>query len=107
MRSNGSIQVNVDKMESPSARCFIHHHPPAEARYQASPGALGYKIIDESGFGGWADEKIEPVREAAPNVLLGRLGQNITEFIHRPFSISQEKSHPQHLTISPMCFRLG
>ena len=25
-------------------------------------------------FGGWADEKIEPVHEAAPNVLLGRPG---------------------------------
>ncbi len=68
MRSNGSIQLNVDKMESPPASCFIHHHPPAEARYQASPGSLGYKIIDESGFGGWADEKIELAREAAPNV---------------------------------------
>jgi len=68
-------------MESPPASCFIHHHPPAEARYQASPGSLGYKIIDESGFGGWADEKIESVREAAPNV-------------------ESKKIHPQHLTIS-------
>ena len=68
MRSNGSIQLNVDKMESPPASCFIHHHLPAEARYKASPGLLGYKIIDESGFGGLADEKIEPAREAAPNV---------------------------------------
>jgi len=68
LRSNGSIQANVDKMDSPSASCFIHHHPPAEARYQASPGSLGCKSIDESGFGGLADEKIEPVREAAPNI---------------------------------------
>lgn len=35
----------------------------------------------ESGFGGWADEKIKTAREAAPN--LGR-----------------KKSHPQHLTIA-------
>jgi hypothetical protein len=36
----------------------------------------------ESGFGGWADEKIQTAREAPP--LLGR-----------------KKSYPQHLTISP------
>jgi hypothetical protein len=36
----------------------------------------------ESGFGGWVDEKIRTVREAAPH--LGR-----------------EKSHPQHLTVAP------
>jgi hypothetical protein len=35
----------------------------------------------ESGFGGWADEKIQTAREAPP--LLGR-----------------KKSYPQHLTIS-------
>jgi hypothetical protein len=37
----------------------------------------------ESGFGGWADEKIQTAREAPP--LLGR-----------------KKSYPQHLTISPL-----
>jgi hypothetical protein len=88
LRSNGSIQANVDKMESPPASCFIHHPPPAEARYQASPGSLGYKIIDESGFGGWADEKIESVREAAPNV-------------------ESKKIHPQHLTISRLLQKTG
>jgi hypothetical protein len=35
----------------------------------------------ESGFGGWADEKIKTVREAAP-------------------MLSPKKFHPQHLTIS-------
>jgi hypothetical protein len=35
----------------------------------------------ESGFGGWADEKMKTVREAAPIV-------------------ECKKNHPQHLTIS-------
>jgi len=35
----------------------------------------------ESGFGGWADEKIEIAREAVPLT-------------------SRKKSHPQHLTIA-------
>jgi hypothetical protein len=35
----------------------------------------------KSGFGGWADEKINTAREAAP-------------------ILSRKKSHPQHLTIS-------
>ena len=40
--------------------------------------------LDESGFGGWADEKIETAREAAPR-------------------LDRKKSHPQHLTIAPEC----
>jgi len=46
--------------------------PPNRSQIEGNP---------ESGFGGWADEKIKTAREAAP--LLGR-----------------KKSHPQHLTIS-------
>jgi len=39
----------------------------------------------ESGFGGRADEKIQTAREAAP-------------------LLSRKKSHPQHLTVSPLGF---
>ena len=46
--------------------------PPNRSQIEGNP---------ESGFGGWADDKIKTAREAAP--LLGR-----------------KKSHPQHLTIS-------
>jgi len=46
--------------------------PPSRSQIDVKP---------ESGFGGWADEKIKTAREAAPH--LGR-----------------KKSHPQHLTIS-------
>ncbi len=57
---------------------FLPNHPPAEARCQArtgpSPWAVRYEILDESGFGDWADEKVEPARETASHVLLGRLG---------------------------------
>ena len=79
MKSNGSIQGNVDKVQSSSARCFLLHHPPAEARCEAGQGS--YESLDESGFGGWADEKIKTVREAVS-------------------LLSQKKFHPQHLTIS-------
>jgi hypothetical protein len=50
------------------------------------PSRSQIEIKPESGFGGWADEKIKTAREAAPQ--LGR-----------------QKSHPQHLTISllPPC----
>jgi len=41
----------------------------------------------ESGFGGWADEKVEMAREAFP-------------------LLSQKKSHPQHLTIPQIKFRM-
>jgi hypothetical protein len=40
----------------------------------------------ESGFGGWADEKMAIAREAAPQV-------------------EPEKSHPEHLTIAPFALR--
>ena len=46
--------------------------PPSRSQIDVNP---------ESGFGGWADEKIKTAREAAPH--LGR-----------------KKSHPQHLTIA-------
>jgi hypothetical protein len=49
--------------------------------------ALLVSSNSESGFGGWADEKIKTAREAAPH--LGR-----------------KESHPQHLTISPFTFLL-
>jgi len=38
-------------------------------------------VKPESGFGGWADETIKPVREAAPH-------------------LDRKNSHPQHLTIA-------
>lgn len=82
----------------------------AEARFQARPGpslwAVLYEILNESGFGGWADEKVELAREAAPHVLLDRPGQNATEFNQRPLSLSRKLSHPQHLTIPLHVFRL-
>ena len=40
-----------------------------------------HQDFTESGFGGWADEKMKTVREAAP-------------------MLSAKKIHPQHLTIS-------
>ena len=76
LNSNDSIQGNVNKVESRrTGTRFLLHHRPTEARCQASPGllpwAVCYEIIDEPGFGGGADEEIEPTREAAPDVLLG------------------------------------
>lgn len=50
------------------------------SRSQMCAGAKHQDFI-ESGFGGWADEKIKTVREAAP-------------------MLRSKKSHPQHLTIS-------
>jgi hypothetical protein len=45
------------------------------------PSRSQIEIKPESGFGGWADEKIKTAREAAPH--LGR-----------------KRYHPQHLTIA-------
>jgi hypothetical protein len=66
------------------------------------PWPVHYETIDEPGFGGWADEKIEPAREAAPNVLIGDTAGNEIELTHNPAPPSQKKPHPQHLTISQM-----
>jgi hypothetical protein len=51
-------------------------------RMSSPPNRSQIEANSESGFGGWADEKIKTAREAAP--LLGRV----------------KKIHPQHLTIS-------
>ena len=52
-------------------------------RMSSPPNRSQIDVNPESGFGGWADEKIKTAREAAPH--LGR-----------------KKSHPQHLTISQL-----
>jgi len=52
--------------------------PPSRSQIGAG---LRHKDFAESGFGGWADENIEPVRKAAPMLI-------------------PKKFHPQHLTIS-------
>ena len=49
-------------------------------RSQMGAGAK-HQDLAESGFGGWADEKMKTVREAAP-------------------MLSPKKSHTQHLTIA-------
>ena len=60
------------KKESPTAMAFMFFkHPPTEARCKAKPGHASVSFNDrqlESGFGGWADEKIKPVRAAHPHV---------------------------------------
>jgi len=61
-----------DKEGIASGDAVLMSSPPNRSQIDVNP---------ESGFGGWADEKIKPAREAAPH--LGR-----------------KKSHPQHLTIS-------
>jgi hypothetical protein len=76
----------IPAMESPSARLFLSHHPPAEARCTlgscvAALPNLAHSAPLRTGFGGRADEKIRTARQAAP--LSGR-----------------KKSHPQHLTVS-------
>jgi len=95
LNANDSIQGNVSKARSPSATYFLPHHPPAEARCQASPGLLPwpvhYETIDEPGFGGWADEKIEPAREAAPTVLIGEPAGNEIELTHTPAAPESKK----------------
>jgi hypothetical protein len=61
--------ATMSKVESPLARGFVCHHPPAQARYEASVvrwlQTLPHEGLNESGFGGWADEKVEMAREAA------------------------------------------
>jgi hypothetical protein len=53
-------------MESPSAKLFLYHHPlPARRESQIRGGVTAYRLA-ESGFGGWADEKIKTAREVAP-----------------------------------------
>ncbi|MCH8120590.1 MAG: hypothetical protein IIC00_12800 [Planctomycetes bacterium] len=79
MNSNGSIRGNVDKVESPSAMRFLPNHPP-----QPKPdvrqgqghrhGQITTRLSVNPGFGGWADEKVEPARETASHVFPGRLG---------------------------------
>ena len=69
-------------MESPSARLLgLFKHPiPARRESQIRDAVARYSLT-ESGFGGWADEKIKIAREAA------RL-------------LNPKKTHPQHLTVS-------
>ena len=56
------------KKESPSAMAFMFFkHPPTEARTLAKPQPASHSFDErqlESGFGGWADEKIKPARAA-------------------------------------------
>jgi hypothetical protein len=100
----------MDKVKSLSATGSLLNHPPAEARCQARPGpslwAVLYEILNESGFGGWADEKVEMAREAALYVLLDEPGQYATEFNQSHLLLSRKISHSQHLTISFHVFRL-
>jgi hypothetical protein len=51
--------------------------------------------LPESGFGGWADEKIKTAREAVPYCLFANHSA--------PPGLSQEKTHPQLLVISRPC----
>jgi len=50
--------------ESPSVTYFSFHAPPSRSQIRASPKQLPLagqtEILDESGFGGWVDEKIKP-----------------------------------------------
>ena len=62
-----------DKEGIAFGEAVVMSSPPNRSQIEGNP---------ESGFGGWADEKIKIAREAAP--LLGRF----------------KKIHPQHLTIS-------
>jgi len=55
------------------------------------PWPVHYETIDEPGFGGWADEKIEPAREAAPNVLIGEPAGNEIELTHTPAAPESKK----------------
>jgi hypothetical protein len=50
-------------------------------RMSSPPNRSQIDVNPESGFGGWADEKIKTAREAAPHS-------------------GWEEFHPQHLTIS-------
>ena len=52
--------------------------PPSQSQIGAG---VKHQDFAESGFGGWADEKMKTAREAAP-------------------MLSPKKFHPQHLTIS-------
>ena len=79
------------KVQSPSAKRLLVHHPPAEARYQASPPDIEQACLgrwsptwydggfNESGFGGWADEKIKNRRVAAPLLLPSKNEAAVTE----------------------------
>ena len=51
-------------------------HPPTEARTKAKPNLASPSFYErqlESGFGGWADEKIKPASAAHPHVFSGDL----------------------------------
>jgi len=63
-----------------SGEAVLMSSPPSRSQIGAG---IRHQDFAESGFGGWVDEKIEPVREAAPML-----------------SPPQKKLHPQHLTIS-------
>jgi hypothetical protein len=89
------------KKESPTAMATLFFkHPPTEARIKAKPSPA-FKTLNErqleSGFGGWADEKIKLARAAHPHVFPETgLWHTIQE---KPFKL--RNSHTQHLTITP------
>ena len=90
------------KKESPPAMAFMFFkHPPTEARTKAKPGLASDSFYErqlESGFGGWADEKIKPARAAHPHVFSETcLCDAIPE---KPFR--RKNSHTQHLTITQL-----
>ena len=88
------------KKESPSAMAFMFFkHPPTEARIKAKPSLASYSLYErqlESGFGGWADEKIKLARAAHPHVFSETYLCNAIP--EKPFK--RRNSHTQHLTIT-------
>ena len=64
-------------MESPSAKRYRFHHSPNRSQMGGKPGTTPtQEPLYPSGFGGWGDEKIEVLREAAP-FLLAQRGQRM------------------------------
>ena len=74
-------------------------HPPTEARWQAKPCQTSQSFCrrqQQSGFGGWADEKIKLARAAVP--LVPSWKQECVTIREIPFNVRY--SHTQHLTIT-------
>jgi hypothetical protein len=94
LNRDGSLPERRSKVEAPAATECRSHHPPTEARGEARPtrglskGTAAHR--DESGFGGWGQEKAELRRAAAPP----SLAESIRASRNRNL-------HPQHLTIPP------
>jgi hypothetical protein len=67
------ITRRKDQVESPSAKTFRSHHPPTEARWEASRARFPRdQPLSQSGFGGWVEEKIEVRRAAVPLLVTQR-----------------------------------